>query len=62
MAYKGLMDDIRDAMALKKPTRGVPVFGLTEEFDVKWYGNGKYTYEEICQDGKGLHAVRDSRR
>jgi len=46
--YAGLMDDVRTCVDLGVPKR-VPVFALSEEFDVKWYG--KYTYEETCQDG-----------
>ena len=46
--YNGLMDDVRTCIDLGIPRR-VPVFALSEEFDVKWYG--KYTYEETCQDG-----------
>jgi uroporphyrinogen decarboxylase len=46
--YKGLMDDVRTCIDLGVPRR-VPVFALSEEFDVKWYG--KYSYEETCQDG-----------
>ena len=42
------MDDVRTCVDLGVPKR-VPVFALSEEFDVKWYG--KYTYEETCQDG-----------
>ncbi len=45
--YSGLMDDVRTCVDLGVPKR-VPVFALSEEFDVKWYG--KYTYEETCQD------------
>ena len=46
--YKELMDDVHKCVDLGIPKR-VPVFALSEEFDVKWYG--KYTYEETCQDG-----------
>jgi len=46
--YSGLMDDIRTCVDLGEPKR-VPVFALSEEFDVKWYG--KFSYEETCQDG-----------
>jgi uroporphyrinogen decarboxylase len=46
--FSGLMDDVRTCVDLGVPKR-VPVFALSEEFDVKWYGN--YTYEETCQDG-----------
>ncbi len=42
------MDDVRTCVDLGIPKR-IPVFALSEEFDVKWYG--KYSYEETCQDG-----------
>lgn len=42
------MNDVHTCVELGIPER-VPVFALSEEFDVKWYG--KYTYEETCQDG-----------
>ena len=45
--YSGLIDDVRRCVDLGIPER-VPVFALSEEFDVKWYG--KYSYEETCQD------------
>ncbi|MDY0164902.1 MAG: uroporphyrinogen decarboxylase family protein [Thermoguttaceae bacterium] len=54
MAYDGVMDDVRRAIALEKPRR-LPVFACSEEFDVKWYG--KYTYEEVCQDGRKMAEV-----
>lgn len=54
MPYKGVMDDIRDCAALKKPRR-IPVFMMSEEFDVKWYG--KYTYEEMIQSADKLVEV-----
>jgi len=54
MAYKGVMDDIRTAVALGTPKR-VPVFALSEEFDVKWHG--KYDYETVCQDGDKIAEV-----
>ena len=54
MAYEGLMDDVRRAVALGTP-RQVPVFACSEEFDVKWHG--KYTYEEVCQDGEKMTDV-----
>ena len=40
--YDGLMDDVRVCVDLGIPRR-VPVFALSEEFDVKWFK--KYTYE-----------------
>jgi len=49
--YDGVIDDINRCVELGVPKR-VPVFALSEEFDVKWYG--KYTYEETCQDADKL--------
>ncbi len=46
--YDGVMDDIRTCVRLGVPKR-IPVFALSEEFDVKWYG--RYTYEDTCRDG-----------
>ncbi|MFH1923823.1 MAG: uroporphyrinogen decarboxylase family protein, partial [Planctomycetota bacterium] len=54
MAYDGVLDDVRRAIALEKPKR-MPVFACSEEFDVKWYG--KYTYEQVCQDGDKIAEV-----
>ena len=54
MAYQGVLDDVHKAIALEKPER-LPVFACSEEFDVKWYG--KYTYEEMCQDGDKMAEV-----
>ena len=54
MAYDGVIDDVRKAIALEKPDR-MPVFACSEEFDVKWYG--KYTYEEVCRDGGKIAEV-----
>ena len=51
MAYIGLMDDIKTIVKLGTPKR-VPVFALSEEFDVKWYNRG--TYEEIATDTNKL--------
>ena len=48
MAYDGVIEDVRTAIALEEPKR-IPVFALSEEFDVKWYG--KWDYETVCQDG-----------
>jgi hypothetical protein len=48
MAYEGLLDDVRKAIALEKPSR-LPAFACSEEFDVKWYG--KWDYETLCRDG-----------
>lgn len=54
MAYKGVIDDVRRAIALREPRR-LPAFACSEEFDVKWYG--KYPYEEVCQDGGKIAEV-----
>jgi uroporphyrinogen decarboxylase len=54
MAYQGVMDDIRACVALKKPRR-IPVFTMSEEFDVKWYG--KYTYNEVVSSADKLVEV-----
>jgi uroporphyrinogen-III decarboxylase len=54
MAYDGLLDDIRRAIAREKPRR-LPVFAHSEEFDVKWHG--KYDYETVCQDGAKMAEV-----
>ena len=51
MAYEGVLEDVRAAIRLEKPTR-LPVFACSEEFDVKWFG--KYPYEELCQDGSKI--------
>jgi len=50
MAYKGVLDDIRTCVALKRPTR-IPVFAISEEFDVKVFGG---TYEAYCQDAGNM--------
>ncbi|HPO08877.1 MAG TPA: hypothetical protein PLZ55_09440, partial [bacterium] len=54
MAYDGVVQDVRDAIALKKPKR-LPIFACSEEFDVKWHG--RYTYEEMCQSGEKIAQV-----
>lgn len=54
MAYPGVIEDMRAAIALDKPPR-LPAFACSEEFDVKWYG--KYCYEEMCQDGTKIAEV-----
>lgn len=54
MAYKGVLDDVKKAIALEEPNR-TPVFANSEEFDVKWYG--KWDYETVCQDGDKLAEV-----
>jgi len=46
MAYKGVMDDIRDCVALKTPKRA-PVFAMSEEFDVRMAG---MTYDQFNRD------------
>ena len=54
MAYDGVLDDVRAAVELREPRR-VPVFALSEEFDVKWYG--RWDYETVCQDGDKIAEV-----
>jgi len=54
MPYPGVLDDVREAIRLGRPKR-MPVFALSEEFDVKWYG--RYPYEEVCQDGEKMAEV-----
>lgn len=47
MAYTGLMNDIRTILDGGAPSR-LPMFALSEEFDVKWHNQG--TYNEIILD------------
>lgn len=54
MAYDGVIEDVRRAVRLEKPRR-MPIFACSEEFDVRWYG--KYSYEEVCQDGSKIAEV-----
>ncbi|HID76125.1 MAG TPA: hypothetical protein EYP56_09030 [Planctomycetaceae bacterium] len=54
MPYQGVLDDVRAAVRLEQPAR-LPVFALSEEFDVKWHG--RYCYEEVCQDGEKMAEV-----
>lgn len=54
MAYDGVIEDVRRAMALGKPQR-LPVLACSEEFDVKWHG--RYSYEEVCRDGRKMAQV-----
>lgn len=54
MVYDGVVEDVRKAIALEKPKK-LPIFACSEEFDVKWHG--KYTYEELCQDGAKMAEV-----
>jgi len=54
MAYDGVVDDVRRAIALERPGR-LPVFAHSEEFDVKWHG--KYCYEDVCQSGEKMAEV-----
>ena len=54
MAYGAVLEDLNKAVALGIPAI-IPVFALSEEFDVKWYG--KYTYEEVCQDADKIAEV-----
>lgn len=54
MPYDGVLDDVKAAIALEKPSR-LPVFAISEEFDVSWHG--KYCYEEVCQDAAKMAEV-----
>ena len=54
MAYEGVIEDVRRAIRLERPDR-LPVFACSEEFDVAWHG--KYTYEQVCQDGEKIAEV-----
>lgn len=54
MAYDGVIEDIKTAIDMGTPKR-VPIFALSEEFDVKWYG--KWDYETVCQDGDKIAEV-----
>jgi len=48
MAYNGLMDDIRACVALRVPKR-LPVFAMSEEFDVRMAG---LNYDQFNRDPK----------
>lgn len=48
MAYKGVNDDVRKCIKLQKPSR-VPVFALSEEFDVRMAGE---VYSDYNSDSK----------
>lgn len=50
MAYQGVIEDFRKAIAMGKPER-VPVVACSEEFDVHTCGNG-VTYNEYNRDAK----------
>jgi uroporphyrinogen decarboxylase len=54
MAYDGVVDDVRKAIALERPNR-MPVFACSEELDVR--SCGRYDYEEVCQDGEKMAEV-----
>ncbi|MCX5642583.1 MAG: uroporphyrinogen decarboxylase family protein [Candidatus Omnitrophica bacterium] len=54
MAYQGVLNDIRACVKMQKPER-IPVFAMSEEFDVKWHG--KYTYEEVATNADKLVEV-----
>ena len=54
MAYDGVIEDVRKAIALQQPGR-LPVLACSEEFDVKWHG--RYSYEEVCRDGRKMAEV-----
>ena len=51
MPYDGLMDDMRSIAKCEVPSR-LPLFAMSEEFDVKWYDKG--TYQEISDDPQRL--------
>ena len=48
MAYAGVVDDVKTCIKLNLPRR-LPVFALSEEFDVRMAG---LTYEEYSTDAK----------
>lgn len=50
MAYEGVIDDIRACVNLRRPGR-IPVFAMSEEFDVRWHGT---VYEEYCQNPRKM--------
>jgi len=54
MAYKGVLEDIRKCAALTRPGR-IPVFAISEEFDVRVFG---ITYEAYCQDARKMAACQ----
>ena len=54
MAYDGVIEDVKKAIALEEPNQ-TPVFANSEESDVKWYG--KWDYETVCQDGDKIAEV-----
>lgn len=56
MAYQGVLDDFRAAIALKTPNR-VPIVANGEEFDVHVCGGG-VTYNEYNRDAKIMSAVQ----
>jgi uroporphyrinogen decarboxylase len=56
MAYTGVLDDFKKAVALERPSR-VPVAACSEEFDVRVCGGG-ITYEEYSRDPKLLSDVQ----
>lgn len=56
MAYKGVIEDFRKAIALEKPSR-VPVVACSEEFDVHVCGGG-VTYNEYNRDARIMAATQ----
>ena len=50
MAYQGVIDDIRKCIQLEKPTR-IPVFALSEEFDVRVCG---MVYEDFATNAQNM--------
>ncbi|MEW6358057.1 MAG: uroporphyrinogen decarboxylase family protein [Planctomycetota bacterium] len=51
MAYDGMMNDLRTILDGGAPKR-LPIYALSEEFDVKWYNKG--TYNEIIANADTL--------
>lgn len=56
MAYKGVIDDFKRAIALEKPSR-VPVVACSEEFDVRVCGGG-VTYSQYDSDAAIMAATQ----
>ena len=54
MAYKGVMDDIRRAVAMQRPER-LPVFLCSEEFDVRVCGS---RYDKYNSDAREMARVQ----
>lgn len=56
MAYKGVFEDFRKAIALEQPSR-VPVCACSEEFDVRVCGGG-ITYSQYDSDATAMAATQ----